>query len=428
MRVLLCGLNSWPEPIGVGRFTGELAEHFVQQGHSVRVVAAPPYYPHWRVFDGYRALRYKTEERHGVFYHRCPVWVPAQPSGLKRMLHLASFSVSSFPVLLWHAVKWRPDLVIAVEPTLLAAPGAWLTGRLGRARVWLHVQDLEVEAAFELGLVRGECLRRILSGAERWLLRRFDLVSTISPRMKDKIVAKGLRKEKVTVLPNWADTEQIHPLLRQSWFRRELGLRETDTVVLYAGNMNAKQGLDTVIESARLLRGHERVRFVLAGEGPGRQALERESADLTNVRLLPLQPLAQLNELLNLADIHVLPQRAGAADLMLPSKLGGMLASGRPIIAAAVPGTQLWDSVQDCGLTVLPEDPAALAAAIRELSDDEDSRKRLGTNARRRATQQWSRERTLRRAEQQVSVLGARPAARAVFRRRGTLEQVAGGR
>lgn len=391
MRVLVYGLNSWPEPIGVGKYTGEMAAWLAANGCEVRVVTAYPYYPGWKRYASYRRWRYSRAIEDGVTIVRCPLYVPARPSGAKRMAHLFSFAAFSLPAVIWQAVTWRPDAVIAIAPTLFAAPGAALAGWVGGARTWLHIQDFEVDAAFELGLLEGGWLRRIALRMERWLLGRFDAVSSISDNMCRRLAEKGVAEDRIQFLPNWVDTNVIRPLDNTGVIRAEFGVPADALVALYAGNMNAKQGIETIIEAARLMPADANVHFVIAGDGPSRSRLEAMADGLGNVQFLALQPAEKLNRLLNLADIHLLPQLAGAADLVMPSKLTGMMASGRPAIALAAPGTQIAAQVAHFGLVVAPEDPAALTAAIQRLAGDDGERRRLGTEARRVAVQTLDR-------------------------------------
>ena len=391
MRVLVYGLNSSPEPIGVGKYTGEMTAWLAANGCQVRVVTAYPYYPGWKRYAGYRGWRYCKAIEDGVTVVRCPLYVPARPSGAKRMAHLFSFAVFSLPAVLWQALTWRPDAVIAIAPTLFAAPGAALAGWMGGARTWLHIQDFEVDAAFELGLLEGGWLRRFALGLERWLLGRFTHVSSISENMCRRLAEKGVAEDRIRFLPNWVDTNVIRPLEDAAAIRAEFGVPAEPLVALYAGNMNAKQGIETIIEAARLMPPDANVRFVIAGDGPSRTRLEAMAQGLGNVQFLALQPAEKLNRLLNLADIHLLPQLAGAADLVMPSKLTGMMASARPAVALAAPGTQIAASVARFGLVVAPEDPSALIAAIQRLAGDHAERRRLGEEARRIAVQTLDR-------------------------------------
>ncbi|MFI5018739.1 MAG: WcaI family glycosyltransferase, partial [Dongiales bacterium] len=358
MRLLIYGLNHAPEPTGIGKFTGEMAAWLASRGHEVRVITAPPYYPAWRVGPGYSAWRWQREEIEGARVYRCPLYVPARPSGKKRILHLASFALSSLPVALWQALVFRPQVLIAIAPALTSTPGARLAAAFGGAAAWLHIQDFEIDAAFALGMVSGGPVRRFALGSESWLLRRFHRVSSITPAMVARLGEKGVATGRRRLFPNWVDTATIRPA--ESALRRELGLPPEAVVALYSGNMGEKQGVETLGEVARSLAGSP-VILLLAGAGAAEPRLRAATAGLAQVRWLALQPVAKLNDLLNAADLHLLPQRADAADLVMPSKLAFMLASGKPVVAGAAPGTALARAIEGAGIAVPPGDPAAMA-------------------------------------------------------------------
>jgi colanic acid biosynthesis glycosyl transferase WcaI len=384
MKILIVGLNYAPELTGVGKYTAEMAEALAAVGHDVRVVCGPPYYPQWHIADGFSAWRYRSETRDGVRVMRVPLWVPARPTGASRLLHLASFALSTLPVLATQ-IAWRADVVMSIAPGLMSAPGAWLVARLSGAKSWLHIQDYEVDAAFDLGVIKGKRSRRLALAIERTLLTRFDIVSSLSSKMVERAVAKGVEPLKTYCLPNWVDTRSIVPLAHANHYRRLLALESgaaAQTVVLYSGNMGAKQGLEIVVAAAVELARRTDISFVFCGSGPMREQLEARCTNLPNCRFIPLQPAHQLNQLLNLADIHVLPQRGGAADLVMPSKLGGMLASGRAVIAMACAGTELYDVVASRGVVVPPENVGALVEAIEVLASDPVRRATLGAVGR----------------------------------------------
>jgi colanic acid biosynthesis glycosyl transferase WcaI len=399
MRILIYGLNYAPEPTGIGKYTGEMGEWLQKQGEEIRVITAFPYYPAWKIQQEYLRKSYVREESHGIRITRCPLWVPHQVSGLKRLLHLASFATSSFPLILWQSMTWKPQVVIVVAPAFFCVVGGWLGSWLSRGKAWLHIQDFEVDAAFDLGLLPA-FLRPLALFLERWLLRRFDRVSTIAHHMVERLEHKGLSKERVVFFPNWVDTETIYPLTGDSPFRAELGIRSEQIVVLYSGNMGQKQGLEIVAEAAQQLAAQSEsvgdILFVLCGDGPSRSLLEESTQGLSNVRFLPLQPKERLNDLLNLADIHLVPQRADAADSVMPSKLTGILACGGAVIATAYPETELAEVVQAAqGLICAPGDSQALATLIVRLAQSPEDRQRMSRQAREYAVQHWSLEAVL---------------------------------
>jgi colanic acid biosynthesis glycosyl transferase WcaI len=404
MRVLVYGLNFAPELTGIGKYTGEMAAWLAAEGHQVRVVTAPPYYPEWRVWPGYCATRYVRHVWQGVTVFRCPLWVPVRASGVKRLIHLASFAISSLPALVaqW---RWKPDVVWVVEPALFCALAAVAFARLRGARAWLHVQDYEVDAAFDMGLLKGVLLRRWVAAAERWLMRRFDRVSTISGRMLERAVAKGVAPARAVSFPIWVDISAIAPLADWSPYRAELGIAPGTVVALYSGNMGGKQGLEVLAAVAARLQNNPGLAFVFCGDGAGKDDLVRRCQGLSNVRFLALQPMERLSDLLGLAEIHLLPQRADAADLVMPSKLTGMLASGRPVIAGAAPGTELAHVIEGkarCGVIVPPDDAEALAAAIVQLAADPARRALMGSRGRIYAEHELERDAVLRQFEQDL--------------------------
>lgn len=414
VRILIYGLNYAPELTGIGKYTGEMAAWLAARGHEVRVVAAPPYYPAWSIREDYRGKLYRTERSSAgtptVF--RTPLYVPAKPTGLKRVAHLASFMLGSLPVMARQAF-WKPELVFTVEPTFFCAPVALAVAQAAGAASWLHVQDFEVDAAFDLGLLpaRG-LLHDVALGLERTFTLGFTRVSSISAKMVERAAVKGVPEERIRLFPNWVDVDAVYPQggAVGNFFLQKLGL-EGKIILLYSGNMGAKQGLELLAPLARSFEQDPRVHFIFCGDGAFRPQLESLVAGCVNVTLLPLQPFEQLNDLLNAADIHLLPQRAGAADLVMPSKLTGMLSSGRPVVATADAGTQVAQVVEGsglddaCGLVVPAEDSQELHDAVARLVEDAALRHRLGENARRYAVEHLGRDQVLTQFERDLQEL-----------------------
>ena len=402
MRILVVGLNYAPEPVGIGPYTAGLAEALAQRGHRVAAIVGKPYYPQWRsnlAFSG----GWRRGAENGVALTRCPHYIPANPTGLRRILHLASFALSALGPALRAALRRRedrPELVIAVAPALLSVVPAWLAAKLAGARLWVHLQDFEVEAAVATGLLRERGWpARLALWFEGRILKLADKVSTISPQMCARLIAKGVAAERVIEIRNWSDSRFRAEAGEVAALRARWGL-EGASVCLYSGNIARKQGIEVLVDAARLLAGRRDIAVVICGEGPNRAALAALAEGFANVQLHDLQPAENMGAMLAMASVHLLPQIAGAADLVLPSKLTYLLASGRPVIATTEPGTGLAVEIEDCGLVTPPGDAAALAAAIVALVDDQDRCAGLGEAARQRAAERWEKSAIVRRFEQ----------------------------
>lgn len=383
VKILIIGINYAPEPAGIAVYTSGMAQELACRGHKVTVICAPPHFPQWKVFRGFSSRRYVAETEAGVRVIRCPVYVPRNLNGITRLLHYLSFATSSFLPALLEASR-RPDVVLSVAPSIVGAPVALLAARAARADCWLHIQDFEVEAAFATEvLAEGGIIGRMALLYERWVLKRFRHVSAISPRMCQRLVYKGVPQDRVVEFRNWADVLNVRPTSTESSYRAQWRITTRD-VALYSGSIGNKQGIELLLEAAKLLVDQD-ITFVICGDGPSRSRIEARAKELANVQFHGLQPRERLNELLNLATVHVLPQIAEAADLVLPSKLGNMLASGRPVIVTAVPGSGLFDEVKGCGIATTPGDAEPLARAITEIIHNPEAQARLGQAARSQA-------------------------------------------
>ncbi|MDA9479232.1 glycosyl transferase [Bradyrhizobium sp. CCBAU 65884] len=392
MRILLVGINYAPDLIGVAKYNAELCESLVAEGHEVRVITAPPYYPAWKIPPAFKSSYFRSVAIEGVRVTRTPIYVPGHPTGAKRLVHHASFALTSAPSVLLDALSWRPDVMIAVAPSLMSAAFVSFVARRVGAKSWLHVQDFEVDAAFDLGLLRNPSLRKWMLRAETGILKSFDRVSTISRAMVERLRIKGLDPDRTIEVRNWIDTNTICPGSRMTKYRRDLMLDQMDIVALYSGTMSNKQGLEFVIEAAIALEAsHPHIHFILAGEGPHKAKLEQLASGHRNIHFLGLQPVDSFNQLMATADFHLIPQKAEAADLVLPSKLGAIFASARPVIAMAEEGTGLAAEVTDAGLVIPPGDAVALALAICQLSEAPALREHYGEEGRRRALDRWDR-------------------------------------
>lgn len=394
MRVAIVGINYRPELTGIGVYTSGLAEYLAEQGIQSDVYTAFPYYPAWKKTD--RRVLWRRERIGAVSVRRHYVFVPSRPSALKRMLHELSFITS---VCIGYLFGPRTDCTIIVSPPLFLGIPIALLARLKNSRTLFHVQDLQPDAAVDLGMLKRGWLTDLFYRLEKKTYRLVDRVGTISRGMAKRIAAKGVPWEKILLPRNWANDECIEVLPPETAYRKEWEL-EGKFVVLYAGNLGVKQGLDTLLDAAAQLSDRPDVAFVVVGDGGEKLQLMRRATELglRNVRFEPLQPDERLSELLATADVSIIPQKEGVGDIVLPSKLGNILASARPVIVAADADTELAAMIQEaaCGVLVEPGSATCMARAILDLQSREGQRKQMGASGRRYMQAKLSRDVILR--------------------------------
>ncbi|WP_339865808.1 WcaI family glycosyltransferase [uncultured Algoriphagus sp.] len=385
MRVLVFGINYSPDLTGIGKYTGEMCSYLAKQGHQLTVVTAHPYYPQWKLADGYPKYSWKTEIIGGVRVERCPLYIPEDPSAKKKILHEISFLAGIFPVWLKEIFKKKYDYVICLNPpfhlTIYPLLVKWLRG----SKLISHVQDLQVDVVNDLGLIKNKSLINLMFAFEKFYFQQSDVVSTISLGMERKIAAKGIARSKQWLFPNWVDSDFITPLSKEESLRQKFGLNLTDKVILYSGNMGEKQGLEYILDAALRFKGQQDLQFVIVGTGGAKKRLEEAAAEmeLDNVRFFPLQPYEDLSRLLAIADVHLVLQKKEASDLVMPSKLTGILAAGGLALITAVEGTSLYDVVHQYNMGVLidPGSIEDLYQGIVACLDNGDSEK-IKQNAR----------------------------------------------
>lgn len=403
LDVLIVGHNYAPEPVGIGPCTAGMAEMLAEQGHAVRVVCGVPYYPQWTVTEGYRRCYATQAIENGVTVLRLPHFVPALPYGWRRLLHHLSFALLALVAMVIEMRRRRADVIVAIAPSIISTAAARLVASMFGRPLWVHVQDLEAEMALATGQLRRLPFAQPLARALERVALAGERVSSIAPALCRRLVAKGVPDDRIVAFRNWARPD-IAPLRGASPYRAEWRI-DRQMIALYSGNIAAKQGIEIIIEAARLLDDREDLLFVICGEGPNRHRLVAAAGACPNLLFHDLQPADRLGDLLGLATVHLLPQIASAADLVLPSKLPNMLASGRPVIATAAPGTGLAEEVDGCGVITPPHDAEAFAAAIRRLIDDPAACAALGAAAEARAATCWSKEAILRDFERELRLL-----------------------
>jgi putative colanic acid biosynthesis glycosyltransferase WcaI len=418
MRVLVLAINYWPDQTGIAPFITGRCEYLASRGHQVSVVTGMPYYPQWRIPDPYRRKVVSREDRNGVDLYRSWLYVPRSPTTVRRIVHEASFVAGASLRALLGSGFGRPDLIFVVSPPLALGLSAAILSRLWGVPFVFHVADLQPDAAVNLAMLRSGPVVRALYALERFSYRNATKISTLNEPLRDRIIRKGISPEKVIVLSDWVDPE-LFAIPAQgggNGFREQVGLNG-DFLVVHAGNMGVKQGLDVVLGAAEFSRGDRQITYVLVGDGAARSALEvrARTCSLRNVRFLALQPADAFRDLLAQSDLCLVTQQKCVADIVFPSKVLTLLAAARAVVASVNPSSEVARVIGDsgAGVVVAPEDPRALYDAIRSVRNDRGARIAMGLRGRKYARRHWSRESILYELETElvrVTHVAAEPA------------------
>ncbi len=408
MRILVWGINYAPELTGIAPYNTALCQFLQARGHRVRMVTTFAYYPAWRKALEDRGRLYRTDTLAGVAVHRCWHYVPRRPSVLKRVLHEASFVGGSLARVL---TLPRPDVVVVVSPPLLLGAAAWLVSRCWRRPFLFHVQDLQPDAAVGLGMLQPSLVTRWLYRLEALAYRKASRVSGISEGMVSAFRRKGVPPDKCLYFPNGVRLPAATPPPAWGGFRLRQQLGADDFLAVYSGNLGVKQGLEVLVEAAARTRNPQ-LRVIVCGDGADRHRLAARVAALRlrNLTLLPLQPEARFQELLEDTDVSVITQQHGAGGAFFPSKLLASLAHGKPILAVADDASELTRALKagGFGVQVSPGDPAGLAERLDELAGAPARLLGYG-RAGRRFVRQFELEKVLADFERELLQLGPAP-------------------
>lgn len=398
-RLLIWSPNYAPELTGIPPLVTDAAEWLAARGHAVEVVTAMPNYPERRIQPRYRGALWRSERLGEVSVHRSWLRVRPEETFRDKALYELTFAAFSLPQVLRRLP--RSDVLLCVVPSLAAAASAAVLSRaallLGkRLRLVLWVQDLVLSAALAVDGV-GPGARRLLEAAgvvERTASRAADSIVVCSPGFRHYLIERGVDAGRIVTSLNWVDVDWIRPAPRPPGDGR--------TRFLYAGNLGYTQGLETVVEAARIVGPS--IELEIVGEGNAAGHVQRLAAGLANVTVRPPVPRAEFPRLLVGADVHVVVQRRVGAGANLPSKIASYLASGRAVVGSLDLGTPAAELLRASGgaLLVPPESPPELARAMERLHRQPALRAELGRRGREFAARNLSRSRMLEQLERAI--------------------------
>lgn len=404
-RLLFINQYYWPDHASTAQHLTDLAEAMAAEGHEVHVLCSK---------RGYRPggeAQPAREVRHGVTIHR----VGATSLGRRSLGRRYADYLSFYALAAARAVASpRFDAVVTLTtPPLIGLLGTLLR-RLRGSRHLVWSMDLHPDASLALGMMsRRSPLVRLLAWLGDRLYRNADRVVVLGPYMADRLAAKGVRPGRVTTVPVWSRRDEVYPLPREGHpLRGELGLDDS-FVVMYSGNLGLAHRFDEVLDAARRLRHRDDIVFLFVGDGPRRDEVRaaQEGEGLANVRLLDYFPREQLQSSLSTADVHLISMRTEMAGIVVPGKLYGVMASGRPALFIGPDHCETADAIREagCGRIIRPGDSDGLVVAIEELAADRESCRRLGARGRAAFLAGYEREGCCRQWGRIVAeVLGTR--------------------
>ena len=394
-KVLIIGINYSPESTGIAPYTTSLAQHFVAAGHSTTVITGFAHYPAWQAEPGERHLR-AAESHEGVRVLRRRHYVPRSQSAITRAALEVTFLVHG-------AVSRpeRPDVVLGVIPSLSGGLLARFFAARAHAPYGLIFQDLMAPAARQSGIAGGGRVAAATSALERWSVARAKTVAIASEAFRPYVRGLGVDNQRIVALPNWSRLRA--PSGDRAAIRDRFAWPPDWSVVLHAGNMGLKQGLEQVLDAAR--RADQRsapVLFVLMGGGSQRSILQAQAAGIQRLRFMPFQPEEELPDVLNAADVLLVSERRSVIDMSLPSKLTSYFAVGRPILAA-VPGagsTAHEVRRSKAGIIIPVGEPDVLIDTVADLRASPDRAAALGRAGKVYAESELNESSALARADE----------------------------
>ena len=417
-RFFIVSINYAPEPSGFAPHATQIAEHLARRGHDVSVFTGFPFAPQWRRREEDRGRLFSKERDGHLTVHRVTHYIPRRPSSVwQRIAMEGSFSLTGFAVMVTTMLgSGRPDAVLYIGAQPAAAMLARLVASLARCPYFVRITDLAAHAALDVGMVGGR-LSRVLETFEFAAYRRAAGASVLCRSFEHALVGHDFPPDRIRVMHNPIDLEQIRPIPRDRAFRARYAVPQDAFLVMHAGSMGLKQSLANVVSAAGLTRGTT-IYWVFVGDGEARTALVEatRAGGLDNVvRFVPFQPNEALSEMFAAADLLLVNQLGTVKDTLIPGKLLTYMAAGRPVLAAANSASQAAQLLReaDGGVLVGPEDPEALAAAARWFAAaDPAELAAFGARNRKYAEEHFDHRKVLAAHEEfMLNMIGASPAS-----------------
>lgn len=394
-KITIIGVNYYPEDTAIGLYTSQLTDYLHKNNYEVSVITGFPYYPSWKINKEYQNKKtFLKENINGVHVYRYKQYVPSSPTFFKRIIHLLDFTFGSLINLF--KVK-NTDVVLCIVPFTSTVFIGKILSKLKKAKLWVHVQDFEFDAASDSDLTHKKSkisiFFKILFWVERTLLKSADLRSTISSSMLRKLKSKSLSKKSI-LLPNWVDVNTITP--EEALIHNYL--RSNAFKILYSGNIGEKQDWEFFLQFAKSIQKNPNIEIIIIGDGSKRPWLAKKLIDLSNVTLHPPVAYNELSDLLCSADLHFLFQKVDVIDTVMPSKILAMMASQKPSLITGNLNSEVATIIEKSkgGAYFYSSDLRKVTDFVETVEKDINLRNEYGINARKYVSEHFSKKEILK--------------------------------
>ena len=393
MRLMLLCPHFEPDlHAATGEVMTKLVQSLADRGHEIDVVTSLPWYRGHEVHEGWRGRPWRREAAaHGTIMRVWPFPVdknniPARALGFAGFTSLATAAAFTLR---------RPDVVMGMSPPVFLGDAAWLVAKRWRVPFVFNVQDIFPDVAIDLGAINNPKVISGLQRHERSLYRRADAVTVLSTDQQKNVQSKledpADPGRKVRIIHNFADTDKVQVVERSTPYRDQHGLGDKQ-VVMYSGNVGLSQSFDLVRAAADRFSDRPDVHFVINGEGAARPDVDAWAASRANVTVADFAPREKVSEVLGAADLHLILLKRGLAQSSTPSKMYGILAAARPVLASIDEGSEVELTIDAArsGRAVPPEDEGAFLAALEEMLADPESLAAMGRSGRAHLAESFS--------------------------------------
>jgi colanic acid biosynthesis glycosyl transferase WcaI len=393
--------NYAPEDTAIGLYTSQFATFLSNKGYAVSVITGFPYYPQWKIAENYcNKNTYFNEIIDGITVFRYKQFVPTKVTFLGRIKLMLSLTWGSFQNI--KKIK-ETDLVICLVPLTLSILPAYILAKRKNAKLWIHVQDFEFDLAFQSGLLNanffGNLIKKTVLRFETFLFNKATIISSISYNMMEKALEKTKFKS-IFYFPNWVSVNNINPTIA----KQHNYINPDKFTLLYSGNVGEKQDWHFFENFCKEINGDNDIEIVIVGDGAYMQKLKAKLKALSFIKFYEPVPYDELNNLLCSANVHFLFQKTDIQDTVMPSKILGMMASGKPSVITGNKYSELAKNFKENNLSGFfsENNTKQVVDYLLEIKKDKNIASQIGEKAKHFVLENFSENTILENFEAKI--------------------------